>query len=78
MDSSKYITFFENLMSSNKEIRETAEKDLEQIKQLAEALPIKRLAVPKEIAEIVYFLSSDKNSFITGQTIFADGGFSCV
>ncbi len=50
----------------------------EQIKQLAEALPIKRLAEPKEIAEIVYFLSSDKNSFITGQTIFADGGFSCV
>lgn len=42
MDSSKYITFFENLMSSNKEIRETAEKDLEQIKQLPidQSLPI--------------------------------------
>lgn len=50
----------------------------EQIKVLAEALPIKRLAQPSEIAEAVYFLASDKNSFITGQTIFADGGFSCV
>ena len=49
-----------------------------QIKMLAEALPIKRLAEPKEIAEFVYFLASEKNSFITGQTIFIDGGFSCV
>ncbi len=50
----------------------------EQIQTLAEALPIKRLAEPKEIAEFVYFLASEKNSFITGQTIFIDGGFSCV
>ena len=50
----------------------------EQIKELAEALPVKRLAQPKEIAEIIYFLASEQNSFMTGQTIFADGGFSCV
>lgn len=50
----------------------------EQIEALAQALPIKRMAEPKEIAEFVYFLASEKNSFITGQTIFADGGFSCV
>lgn len=50
----------------------------EQIKALAQALPIKRMAQPEEIAEVVYFLASDKNTFITGQTIFADGGFSCV
>ncbi len=50
----------------------------EQINALAEALPIKRMAEPVEIAEFVYFLASEKNSFITGQTIFADGGFSCV
>lgn len=50
----------------------------EQIKILAEALPIKRMAEPKEIAEAVYFLASEKNTFITGQTVFIDGGFSCV
>jgi len=50
----------------------------EQIKELAMSLPIKRMGEPEEIAELVYFLASDKNSFITGQTIFADGGFSCV
>lgn len=50
----------------------------EQIKALAQALPIKRMAEPEEIAEAIYFLASDKNTFITGQTIFVDGGFSCV
>jgi len=50
----------------------------EQINELAAALPIKRMAEPKEIAELVYFLASEQNSFTTGQTIFADGGFSCV
>jgi NAD(P)-dependent dehydrogenase (short-subunit alcohol dehydrogenase family) len=50
----------------------------EQIAQIAQNLPIKRLAEPKEIAEAVYFLASEKNTFITGQTIFVDGGFSCI
>lgn len=50
----------------------------EQIKALAETLPVKRLAEPREIAQAVYFLASEENSFITGQTIFVDGGFSCV
>lgn len=50
----------------------------EQIQKITEILPLKRLAEPSEIAELVYFLASDKNTFITGQTIFIDGGFSCV
>lgn len=49
-----------------------------QMKQLSLNLPIQRLAEPEEIAEVVYFLASEKNTFITGQTIFVDGGFSCV
>jgi len=50
----------------------------EQIKALAEALPIKRMAESTDIAEVVYFLASEKDFFMTGQAIFADGGFSCV
>ena len=50
----------------------------DQIKALAEALPIKRLAEPEEIAELVYFLVSEQNSFMTGQTLYIDGGFSCI
>lgn len=34
-----------------------------------------RLARPEEIAEPVCFLLSDRASFITGQTILADGGY---
>lgn len=51
---------------------------LEQIAVIKENLPIKRLAEPSEIAELIYFLASEKNSFVTGQTIFADGGYSII
>ncbi len=50
----------------------------EQIDVIKSMLPVRRLAEPAEIAEIIYFLASDKNTFITGQTIFADGGYSIV
>ncbi len=35
-----------------------------------------RTAKPEEIAEVLLFLASDKASFITGQTIVVDGGYS--
>lgn len=50
----------------------------EQIEVIKSNLPINRLAEPSEIAELIYFLASEKNSFVTGQTIFADGGYSIV
>ncbi len=36
--------------------------------------PMKRPAEPSEIASIAVFLASEDSSYITGQTIFADGG----
>ena len=36
--------------------------------------PMKRAADPSEIAAIAVFLASEDSSYITGQTIFADGG----
>jgi 3-oxoacyl-[acyl-carrier protein] reductase len=50
----------------------------EDIAKLSELIPAGRLAEPDEIAEMVYFLCSDKNTYMTGQTIFLDGGFSCI
>lgn len=50
----------------------------EQIAIIKSNLPVNRLAEPSEVAELVYFLASDKNTFVTGQTIFADGGYSIV
>ncbi len=45
-------------------------------KKEAEMHPLKRLAEPKEIANAIYFLSSEKASFITGLILTVDGGFT--
>lgn len=37
-------------------------------------IPLKRVGIPKDIAETVAFLASDKASYITGQIISVDGG----
>ena len=50
------------------------EVDLEAI---CRTIPAQRLAQPEEIAEVVAFLCSQANSYLTGQTIFVDGGFTC-
>lgn len=40
--------------------------------------PIKRIAQPYEVANVVYFLSSDESSFINGDNITIDGGYGNV
>lgn len=39
-------------------------------------VPMKRAAEPEEIAYCIRYLASDEASFITGQTIYVDGGMS--
>jgi glucose 1-dehydrogenase len=36
--------------------------------------PLGRLGLPEEMANVAVFLASDQASYITGQTIYADGG----
>ena len=44
-------------------------------KKMLESVPLGRFAEPREIATVVLFLCSDLASYITGQTIHANGGW---
>ena len=48
----------------------------EQIKKLLERVPIKRLGTPDEVAKLTAFLMAPENTYLTGQSIKIDGGFS--
>lgn len=47
------------------------------IQAIADAIPLRRLAKPAELAEVAAFLVSEENTYLTGQTIVVDGGFTC-
>lgn len=49
----------------------------EDLKTIIEAIPLGRLAETTEIARFVAFLCSQANTYITGQIIAIDGGFTC-
>ena len=49
--------------------------DDDDMAELCEQTPLYRIGDPSEVAEVVYFLASEKASFITGQLIGVDGGF---
>ena len=48
----------------------------DEIKRISADIPAKRMAEPCEIAEAVYFLASEKNTYLTGQKILVDGGYT--
>jgi len=50
----------------------------EELKIIENTIPQNRLALPEEIAKCVLFLSSDLNTYITGQNIAIDGGYTAI
>jgi NAD(P)-dependent dehydrogenase (short-subunit alcohol dehydrogenase family) len=40
--------------------------------------PISRMGKPREVAEAILFLSSDRSSFITGSSLMVDGGYTAL
>ena len=47
------------------------------IRQIEATIPAGRLAEPAEIARFVAWLCSEENTYLTGQTLVVDGGFTC-
>ena len=47
------------------------------IKLLETQIPLGKLADPIEVAKLVLFLGLESNTYITGQTVVIDGGFTC-
>jgi len=56
--------------------RDALARGLNHIEPIIDATPMGRLGMPSEIGDAVAFLVSEKSSFITGQTLVVDGGWS--
>lgn len=41
---------------------------------IIQSIPLKRIGMPEDVANLVKFLASDENNYITGQVINVDGG----
>ncbi len=55
-------------------INEATLENPEKLTALQKEIPIHRIGKPEEVAKLVAFLISDKASYITGTTVFIDGG----
>lgn len=44
--------------------------------EMIKAIPLQRMGMPQDIANLVAFLASDKSDYITGQIIQVDGGMA--
>ena len=48
----------------------------QELSKILEGVPIGRMANPVEIAKLVGWLASEENTYVTGQSIAIDGGFT--
>lgn len=68
-----------NSVSPGYTLTDMVEKTLSknEISEISQKIPLGRLASTKEISRLVIFLASQMNSYITGQNIIIDGGYTC-
>ncbi|NIO07857.1 MAG: glucose 1-dehydrogenase [Deltaproteobacteria bacterium] len=59
----------------NTELTKALREDKERFAELSARIPLGRWADPEDLAGAAVFLASDASDYITGQTIFVDGGF---
>ncbi|HYM65909.1 MAG TPA: SDR family oxidoreductase, partial [Patescibacteria group bacterium] len=46
------------------------------VRERGQELPLGRIALPEEVADVVCFLASARAAFLTGITITVDGGIT--
>lgn len=51
---------------------------VEAIKEFAKHIPLKRVAQPEEVSNLVLFLASDESSYSTGSEFIIDGGLTAM
>jgi glucose 1-dehydrogenase len=49
-------------------------QDPDLMKELLSEIPLGRMGKPEEVANLALFLASDDSSYVTGSTLFVDGG----
>jgi glucose 1-dehydrogenase len=58
------------------DINEDVWKDEEKKKELIKLIPYKRIGKPEDIANVAVWLASHESDYITGTTIYVDGGMT--
>ena len=48
-----------------------------ELEKIEESIPLRRMAKAEELARVAAFLCSEENSYLTGQMVVVDGGFTC-
>jgi glucose 1-dehydrogenase len=57
-------------------INKSAWSDPEQARQLLKLIPYGRIGEPEDIAKAAVWLASDESDYVTGTTLFVDGGMT--
>jgi glucose 1-dehydrogenase len=58
------------------EMNKMLKEDPHELEKVLKRVPMGRIGMPEEVANVVEFLASDKASYITGAAFFVDGGMT--
>jgi glucose 1-dehydrogenase len=58
------------------DINDEVWKDEEKKKELLKLIPYQRIGLPEDVAKVATWLASPESDYITGTTIYVDGGMT--
>jgi 3-oxoacyl-[acyl-carrier protein] reductase len=61
-------------LSSDRAVAEWEARPVEQRRSRLQRIPLGRLGTPQDVADVVLFVASERAGYVTGQTIYVDGG----